>query len=150
MSVLLGFVISKSQPFLDLINYLFKPGVFNNIVQIIEPIFALMFMIIKEFSMPFVITYDLTKLTVILIFEIITPVFVFIVEIVKIKWSLVKLLLYLPSISLLKILLMIKEFLLAIIYMLKQILSVFNFIKRILIPTAKATYENKDTTMTFF
>lgn len=119
MSMLLGLIISKSSPFIEMINYIFKPGVFSVIVKFIEPIFSILSMLLYELYMPFVITYNIVATSIRLILDLIAPVIYFLLEMLKIKWSLVKLILYLPSISIVKLCLMVKETLMGILFVFK-------------------------------
>lgn len=149
MSMLLGLLISKSTPFIEFINYIFKPGVFGIIIKGIEYLFALLAILFSEVKMLFVMPFNAIKLLFILLFEVITPVLGFALELVKLKWSLVKLILYLPSISLVKLFLMLKEGFMGIVLIFKSIFSGLDILKRVIIPAAKTTYENKETTMSF-
>jgi len=86
-------------------------------------------------------------LSVILIFEIVTPVFTLGIEIIKLKLSLVKLVFYMPTMSLVKLTLLIKDGFIGIFLIIKEIINGIKAIKTIIIPAAKTVSENKDTTL---
>lgn len=149
MSMLLGLLISKSTPFLEMINYILQPGVFSVIVTVLNPIFSLFMLLVREVGVYLMFLGSFIQIPVFLVREIITPVVQFVIEIVKIKWSLVKLILYLPSISIVKLCLMVKEAVMGVLLIFKSIFSGFSLLKRLIIPAAQSTYEHKETTMSF-
>ncbi len=149
MSMLLGLIISKSTTFLEFFNYMLQPGVFGVIVKCVEPVCTIAMMVVRELQVYLYFISGVVRIPVILIREVITPVLYFAFEIVKLKWSFVKLLLYLPTISLVKLSLLAKDTLLCFLFLFKQLLSGFSLLKRVIIPAAQSTYENKEATVTF-
>ena len=76
-----------------------------------------------------------------------TPVFTLAIELIRLKMSLVKIILYMPTMSFLKLLLVVKDGFVGFYFVIKEILTSLTIIKRIIIPAAKTTIENKETTM---
>jgi hypothetical protein len=77
--------------------------------------------------------FKLFKVTGILLLDIITPVFTFGIEIIKLIYSLLKLVFYLPSISVMKVALLFKDGLLGMLLITKEL---FAFFKGFVVPMA--------------
>eukprot|EP00347_Sterkiella_histriomuscorum_P004028 403362021 len=146
LSMLLGLILSKSTPFINFINWILRPGVFSLIVNLLLPLFDLLLLIINEVLYPFVQVLKLLKLTLILIYEIISPVFIFGYEIIKLKISLIKLLFYMPAMSILKILLLVRDCFVSVYIFVKEILTLISSVKRIILPAARSVAENREAT----
>lgn len=101
----------------------------------------------NEVFFPVIQFLKLLKLFIILIYEIITPVLRFGIEILKLKLSLVKLIFYMPTMSFLKIILLVKDGFIGFYQISKELINGLKVIKRVIIPAAKSAAENKEATM---
>lgn len=81
-----------------------------------------------------------------LIKEIITPIVLLIMHLSRFLISVVKLIFYLPTVSFLKLFSVIKDAFLMLLILIKGFFSWLSILKRIIIPAAKTTIENKETT----
>lgn len=81
-----------------------------------------------------------------LIRDIIKPVLVFINEVFKVILAVIKLILMLPTLSLIKLLTLLKDGALGLLTFLKSVLEGVRMIKNVIIPAAKTSIEHRETT----
>lgn len=129
----IGAIIAILYPFSRWFDFLFRPGVLATILTCLEPIIYTVTFVLSELFFPFTQMFRLLKLIVILLIDIITPVFSFGIEFIKLIGSLIKLLLYLPTLSIMKILILFKDGFVGIIIITKEF---FSFFKSFVVPMA--------------
>lgn len=88
----------------------------------------------------------LFKLLCLLIKEIVTPIVSIFIHIYRFTLSLLKLIFYLPTISLTKLFGFLKDGVLCLYMFIKSIFAGFTMVKKVLIPAAKTTIEHRETT----
>lgn len=133
LQVKLGAIISIIYPFSRYFDFIFRPGVFGTIVACLEPLFYTLKLVLSEVFFPFTQMFKLIKVTGILLLDIITPIFTFGIEIFKLVFSLIKLVFYLPSISLMKVALLFKDGFVGFILITKELVA---FFKGFIVPIA--------------
>lgn len=106
LSLLLGYVISLSAPFSRLITFFLKPSVFSNFI---EPLATFFRLILGECMEPIMSLMSLFWSLLLLSYDLITPIIILLFEILKLLLSIGKLILYTPSVSLFKLLVLIKD-----------------------------------------
>lgn len=144
MSLLLGYIISISSPFSKLMNFFFSPGVFGTLVAFFSPIITFVKFILSELFFPITSVYKLLRLFVMLIIDIITPFFNLIIELIRLVFSLIKLIFYVPTLSIRKIIFLLKDGLMGGFLFIKEVLT---FFKSFVMPMAKA--QNREATISF-
>ena len=79
-----------------------------------------------------------------LFIDIITPVFTFGIEVLKLLMSFVKLILYIPSIGIIRVLLLIKDAIIGTLLLFKSVIMLF---KSFIVPISNS--QNREVTLTF-
>ena len=143
LSVLLGYIISNSSPFLDMVNYFLQPGVFGFFVKLVNPMFSVLYFILSELLFPLKELLNLIHIMYRLLRDLVSPLVSLAFQIIKLPFSLLKLILYMPTLSMYKLFLLIKD---AIVNIYLFIRGVF-MVRKVIVPVAKTTIENRDTTL---
>ncbi len=145
LSLLLGYVISISTPFSWLISFFWQPTVFGSLlVNVIEPLFSLSVFLLKECFYPITSIVRLVAYSVSVLLDIVRPVFTLLVELIRLILSLTKLVLYPPSVSIFRLLVLLKDGIFGLLLLIKEFLFIF---KKLVAPMGKR--ENREATLSF-
>lgn len=103
-------------------------------------------MLLIDIATPVISFFKVLKLLFIFLYEIVSPVFIFALEVIKLKVSFLKLIFYMPAMSLLKVFLLVRDCFVATYIFVKEIVQLLATVKRILLPAAKSVSENREAT----
>lgn len=121
LSLLLTYFISISETFGSILGYFFQPIVFQQWFSLLGALFNFMVSALTFISIPIRLLCSVVSSLLLLSVEVVRPVFTLILELLRLVLSLVKLIFYVPSISIMKILTLFKDAVLGFVMLIKQL-----------------------------
>ena len=107
-------------------------------------------LVMTEVLSPIIFAFNILRFIGILFIDIVKPIFYLVVNIFNIGISLLKLIFYLPIVSLSKIFALLKDGIFGVLLFIKGVFSFIfigiNMAKGLIIPAARTTIENRETT----
>lgn len=147
LSLLLGYIISISSPFTKVINFLLQPSIFGGLLTyIIEPLWSLSkFLLTEGFQQPLQSIGQFISYAFKIAYEVIYPLVYLITELFKLVTSVVKVVLYTPTMSMYRLMSIVFE---GIKSMAIAMRDFYRFIKQFVVPVATNPH-NREATMGF-